>query len=138
MSFNTRLALIALVIVLVLVCGFWLFTPRAPKVPTPAPARAAIAASTTPAVSLTDSYKKGVHTLSGSVMAPDACAQVTATAAFATSTGSQEIDLELSLPATQGVCLEVPTEAAFKTTVAAPSGLPVVVELNGVIATTTP
>lgn len=136
MSSNARLALVAVIIAAVVIGGFFLSAPHAREVRVSAVRPAA--PSTTPAVSIKDSYKKGVHTLTGSVTAPDACVTVSANATFATSSETQEIDLDLSMPATDGLCLTVATEAPFKTTVSAPAGIPVVVRVNGAPATTTP
>lgn len=91
-----------------------------------------------PLVALRDSYKKGQHTIAGSVTAPTACAAVTATATFleeASSTG--RIAVALSLSNETGVCLQLPTPLSFSVTLAAPAALPISVTVNGVEASTT-
>lgn len=106
-------------------------------------------ATTTPVVTLSDSYRKGTHTLSGSVMAPDACMSVsadaslfgaassTATTTQSVATTSERIELSLVMPADDGVCLQIPTKTDFSTTIDAPEGLPIDVTLNGQPASTT-
>jgi hypothetical protein len=134
MSPNVRLSVVAVILALVIVVGFVLSVPHVRDVReavTPADA------STTPLVTIKDAYKKGTHTLSGSVLAPDACATLEASASFASSTGAQII-LDISMPPSQGMCLEVPTALPFSVTVGAPADTPITVRVNGAVATTTP
>lgn len=101
-------------------------------------ARMETAATTTPVVTLSDSYRKGVHTLSGSLTVPNACTSVTANATVLGSASSTSgIALSLSAPADDGVCLDVPQTVQFSATVTAPKGLPIIVTVNGTTATTT-
>lgn len=86
-----------------------------------------------PEIVLNDSFKKGVHTISGSLIAPNACATVTADA----SSDKNGISIALVLSSDTGVCLQLPTKISFRTTISAPSGLPIVAIVNGVTATTT-
>lgn len=95
-------------------------------------------ATPVPSVALRDSYKKGQHTITGSVMASTACAAVTAEATLqevASSTG--RIVVALSLSTDTGVCLQLPTPFGFSVTLAAPAALPISVTVNGVEASTT-
>lgn len=87
-----------------------------------------------PSVSLRDSFKKGLHTIIGSLQTPDACTVVTAEA----SADAGSIFVTLSTQRDAGVCLQVPTDVNFRATVSAPPGLPIVVTVNGAMATTTP
>ena len=93
----------------------------------------------TPSVTLQDSYKKGEHTLSGTIVTPNAC---TAVAAGATLEGdassTQAIRLDLSLSSEPGICLELPTAQEYNATVTAPAGVPITVTVDGAVATTTP
>lgn len=133
---QSRLWISAGIIAVVIIIGFVLSVPHTKEVPPPASR-----ASTTPEpaqVVVKDSYKKGVHTISGSVMAPNACASVTADATLeGDSSAPRGIALSLGMPADTGICLEVPTKIPFGTTIAAPSGLPITTTINGVIASTT-
>ncbi|MBU6321379.1 MAG: hypothetical protein KGI78_01070 [Patescibacteria group bacterium] len=137
MNSNARLILVTAIIAAALVGGFFLLTPHAREVRVASPSPAATA-SATPAITFKDAFKKGVHTFSGTVEAPDACASVSAAASVATSTDNPRIILDLSMPATEGLCLELPTPVSFSTTFAASSSLPIEVRVNGALATTTP
>lgn len=89
-------------------------------------------------VSLRDTYKKGVHTITGAVKAKTACSQVDATATLKGDVANPEgIVVEIAVTDPDGVCLQLPTSVPFSTTINAPSGLPVTVTLNGANATTT-
>ncbi len=124
------------ILALVIIILFALSVPHAREVT--APARETAVPASPPPVTLTDSYKKGTHTLSGTVLAPDACSSVTVDAALAGDASTTEsIALALTLPADSGLCLQVPTSVSFRTTLAAPAGLPIAVTVNGVPATTT-
>lgn len=91
-----------------------------------------------PPVALRDSFKKGVHTITGSVEAPDACATAIAEASLeGDATTTRRIVVAISLVESEGVCLELPTRVLFSTTLAAPAGIPLAATVNGVAATTT-
>lgn len=137
MMFQTRLWAAAFIIAVVVVGGFFLSVPRAGEVRDLEPV-AAVTAAAVPVVSVSDAYKKGVHTLSGSVTAPDACTSVSAEASVAdASSTSPRILLELTMPEDTGMCLEVPTEVSFSTAVEAPSDAALEVRVNGAAASTT-
>lgn len=92
----------------------------------------------TPLVALHDSFKKGVHTITGSIEAPNACTAVTARATFLNASSSEaNIHISLSMPEDTGVCLQIPTLVSFSTTVSAPANIPLTATVNGSIATTT-
>ncbi len=92
-----------------------------------------------PAVTLHDSFKKGVHTISGSVETPNACTEVSVSASLIGSASStQGILVAISMPPDTGVCLQVPSYAKFETTLSAPASLPLSVTVNGMSASTTP
>lgn len=96
------------------------------------------AVATIPTVTLRDSFKKGVHTISGSLEASNACIAVSASAATTGSASSTEgILVTISLQSDSGVCLQVPTRMNFETTLSAPAALPITVTVNGSLATTT-
>lgn len=133
---HTRLWAVAAIIASAVVVSFLFSVPRTGDV---APAENPEAASpATPAVSLRDSFKKGVHTIAGSVEAPDACATVSAQASLEGDTPEdQRIVVAVSLEGGEGVCLEVPTRMSFTVTAVAPAGTPLSATVNGVAATTT-
>lgn len=91
-----------------------------------------------PSVSLRDSFKKGVHTISGSVESPNACASATASATLVNDVSNNEsILVAISMSSDSGICLQVPSRASFQTTVSAPAGLPIFATVNGAFASTT-
>lgn len=91
-----------------------------------------------PSVSLRDSFKKGIHTISGSVEAPNACASVSASASLVSDASNKEsISVAISISPDSGICLQVPTRTSFQTTISAPAGLPISATVNGVLASVT-
>ncbi|MDD2657271.1 MAG: hypothetical protein PHD04_01240 [Candidatus Pacebacteria bacterium] len=133
---HMRLWVAATIIALVVGIGFVLSVPHTRDVPQE---QSALSLKTSvPEVAFRDVLKKGVHTLSGSLMAPDACAAVSSAATLSGEASSTEaILLAITLESSSGVCLEVPTRMTFQTTVKASARLPVIVTVNGEIATTT-
>lgn len=93
------------------------------------------ASSTPPAVSLKDSYKKGAHTLTGSLTVPTPCHSVTASASFLPSEVPPTIRVDVDAPADDGLCLTLPTDKTFSLSVSAPQDVPTVVYVNGIPAT---
>lgn len=98
-----------------------------------------IETASVPSVTLHDSFKKGLHTISGSLVAPNACAPVSASATLAGNASStQSILIAISLQTDSGVCLQMPTQMNFQTTISAPASLPIMATVNGSPASTTP
>ncbi|TSA44208.1 hypothetical protein D4R49_00540 [bacterium] len=131
----SRLWVLTAIIAFAILVGFVFSVPHTRDSTKPVEKNAATSA---PAVTLRDSFKKGVHTITGSLLAPNACSVVTAQATLsgeASSTSS--ILLELLLPKDSGLCLQVPIKITFSTTITAPAQLPIIVTVNGVAATTT-
>jgi len=132
---HTRLWAAAAIIAAVLFLGFALSVPHTRDV-----AEAPTTAETTnvPSVSLRDVFKKGTHTITGSIKAPNACTVVTATAtAVGNASSTERIHIDISMAEDQGVCLQLPTTENFSTTIAAPANLPLRATVNGEEATTT-
>ncbi|MDE2021731.1 MAG: hypothetical protein KGI71_02295 [Patescibacteria group bacterium] len=132
---HTRLWIAAAIIAIVIVAGFVLSVPHTREVAqTPAPQPVAAV----PSVTLHDVFKKGIHTITGSLEAPDACTIVTATTSLeGDASSTQDILLAVSMPPDTGVCLQLPTRMDFSTTAAAPALTPITVTVNGVVASTT-
>lgn len=126
-----RLWIAAGIIALIILAGFTLYVPHTRDSGTPQTLEAAV--EVVPPVTVHDSYKKGVHTITGSLEVVDACVGVTA-AAITTDSG---ISLSISTDTDTGVCLQLPTRATFSTTITAPANAPITVTVNGVQATTT-
>lgn len=131
---HKRLYLAAAIIAGVLVIGFLL---RVPRVRDGEIVQETIESKALPVVVLRDTYKKGTHTITGTVTAPNACATLEARA-VTTGDPASAIIVELTLTEDEGICLEVPTPLTFSMTVAAPEGLPLSATVNGVFSTTTP
>jgi hypothetical protein len=100
------------------------------------------AASTTTNVSVVtvhDIFKKGVHTISGSIDVSNACTPVSASATLVgTASSTESILVAITLQVDPGICLQVPTSVSFRTTLTAPARLPIDVTVNGTPASTTP
>lgn len=133
---HSRLWVLATIIALAIILGFFVSVPHTQDV---AKAPAEIEIQTSPAVSITDSFKKGVHTITGSLIVPNACTAVTARAAQVDSASStSDILVELSFPEDAGICLQLQTRATFSVKVDAPARLPISVTVNGVAASIAP
>jgi len=131
---SLRLLGAAAIIAGVLVISFIILAPHTHDIqaPTPSPA-----ATSVPAVTLHDSYTKGLHTITGTVEAPNACAIVTADAALSEQTSQQSILVRISLSEDSSVCLQLPTAMDFLTTLSAPAHLPIEAVVNDSAASTT-
>ena len=133
---HTRLLISAGIIALVIGLGFMLSVPHTTR--DVVQKSAAETTPVVPVVTVRDTYKKGVHTITGSLQAPNACSTVTAQAALAGDASSTEsIQLSLTMPTDTSVCLQLPTSAKFVATVTAPAKLPITVTVNGNVASTT-
>ncbi len=123
------------IIAIIIIGGFALSVPHTrdfgqiARVPQPA--------TSTPAVAYTDTYRRGTHAISGTVLAPDACTTVTASATTTAAASSTAIALSIEIPLDSGVCLQLPTKIPFSATVSAPKNAPITVTVNGTVATTT-
>ncbi|MBU6490576.1 hypothetical protein KGQ25_00210 [Patescibacteria group bacterium] len=91
-----------------------------------------------PKVTLRDAFKKNLHTITGSIEAPNACAVVNASATVAgTASSTGSILIAVSLSTDTGVCLQLPTNISFEAAVTAPANFPLEATVNGVAASTT-
>lgn len=131
-----RLWLAALIIAFVIIISFVLTVPHTRDLPKALEPEKAVAVVSS--VTLHDVYKKRMHTITGSLVAPDACTSVTAQASMVgNASGTQSISVAITMPASTGVCLELPTKTSFSTRIAAPAGLPLSATVNGAVATAT-
>lgn len=134
---HKRLLISSSIIAFVILISFALSVPHTRDVAEKLPSTAVI--EDTPIITLRDAFKKGLHTISGSIQVPNACTAVSAVASLAGNASSTEsILLEISVQSDSGVCLQLPTKATFQTTVSAPANLPFTVTVNGSVATTSP
>lgn len=134
---HKRLLVVAAIVASAVVASFLFSVPRTGDVSAPAE-EARVENLVPPAVSLRDSFKKGVHTITGSVETPDACATASAQALLeGDAPENQHIVIAISLEESEGVCLELPTRVGFSATLTAPAGVPLSATVNGAVATTT-
>lgn len=132
---HKRLWISATIIAFAIIAGFVFSVPHTRDIPR-APESPKV--TVVPPVTLHDAFKKGMHTIIGSVEVPNACTNVTATASLVGDASStQNIVVAISMPSDSGVCLELPTRMTFSTTIAAPAHLPLSATVNGMAATTT-
>lgn len=134
---HMRLWASAAIITVVILVAFALSVPHTRDIklesPTPPEAETKI-----PTVILNDAFKKGLHTLSGSVEAPNACSLVSASATIVENASStQSVLIAISVQKDEGICLQVPTRINFKTTISAPANLPITATVNGFPASLT-
>jgi hypothetical protein len=133
---NTRFWVAAAIIAVVIIASFVLSVPHTIDIAVFSAPPAGPAAP--PLVTLHDTFKKGVHTITGSLEAPNACAIVAAEASLESdASGEESIHVALSLESDAGVCLQLPTRMDFSTTLEAPAGIPLSATVNGAPATTT-
>ncbi|MCX6787535.1 MAG: hypothetical protein NTY93_03410 [Candidatus Kaiserbacteria bacterium] len=134
---HTRLLSAAVIIALVIIVGFVLSVPH-----TRDSALTDLSQTKTaniPTVALHDVFKKGVHTITGSLNAPNACAAITAKASLVgDASNATGILVAISMSEdTDDVCLQLPTRMNFSVTISAPASLPLTATVNGFVATTT-
>ncbi len=135
----TRLWVVTAIIASIILISFVFSVPHTREVDTIH--SSSIATTTVPTVALHDVYRRGTHTITGSVMAPNPCVNLSVDAVpipGSTASSTQVgILVEVSLPADVGICLQEPLLMNFSTTVTAPASLPISATVNGVVATTT-
>ena len=131
---HTRLLVVATIIAGIILAGFALSVPHTRDVvETSLP----LAPESQPSVALRDSFKKGLHTITGAIEAPNPCTTLSADAVPVGASSTEGILVEISLPTDAGICLKRPVTMRFSTTIAAPASLPIIATVNGVAATTT-
>lgn len=133
---HTRLWIAAAIIAFIVIVSFALSVPHTRDVPLTTTLQTE--STNTPVVTLHDSFKKGVHTITGSIEAPNACTVLDAEAKLLNGASSTDgILIEISMPEDSGICLQIPTRLNFSTTISAPANIPITATVNGLIATTT-
>ena len=135
---HVPLRVVAALIACLIIASFLVSVLRTRENAKPAVSKMAVATTTIQSVALHDNFKKGVHTITGAIIVPDACTTASATASPAGSGSTTEsINVAVAVPDDAGICLQIPSVIHFSTTLAAPSGLPMTATVNGVAATTT-
>lgn len=90
----------------------------------------------TPNITLSDVYKKGIRTFSGSVEAPTPCTEVVVHGEISSST-PERITISILMPPDTSICLQQITKVPFKVTLPATVAAVVEVLVNGRQASTT-
>jgi hypothetical protein len=133
---HTRLWIAATIIAAIILGGFILSVPHTHDVMQPEGTGAAPV--TTPIVKVHDVYRKGTHTLTGTIEAPNPCTTLSANAALTGDASStQAIAIMLTMPEDTGICVQQAVSLSFSATVAAPAETPITASVNGVPATVT-
>jgi hypothetical protein len=131
---HTRLWIVSAIIAAIILILFVLSVPHTRDIPQPAPLAEATAPA--PEVTLRDVFKKGTHTITGSVQAPTPCTTLSAEASLAGDASSTSaIVIAITMPKDTGICIQQIADLPFSVTVEAPEGVPVQVSVNGAAAT---
>ncbi len=129
--------IVGLVIVAFVVLSIVSFSPRLPdgkrsvvtvEAPIVAPIRI---------ISLSDSYRRGKHTIRGSVSIPTTCYTVDSKSLLVPSTTPQVIRVDLFIPKDNGRCLDLPSTDSFKIIEKASKNSIIKVYINNTFATST-
>ncbi len=132
-----RITYAALIIAVAIMIGFALSIPHTSEIEQIVEVEET--APIVPVVTIHDSYKKGVHTITGSLELPNACMTLLAEATAQTNASTTEaITLALTTSTDTGVCLQIPKVKNFSTTIEAPDDVPIQVLVNGAAASTSP
>jgi hypothetical protein len=135
---HMRLWASAAIIAFVILITFALSVPRVRDIPVESVISPTEKETTVPTVTLHDSFKKGLHTITGSIETPNACTRVLAKASIVGDASStQNILVEIATQTDSGVCLQIPTRADFQATTSAPANLSITAVINGSDAITT-
>lgn len=131
---HRRLWITATILAGVILASFVLSVPRTRDVPESMISPEIV--ETVPEVTLHDTYRKGTHTISGSIEAPNPCTSLDASATLeGTASGSETIIVSFTMPKDSGICVQQAVNLPFSVTVVAPAELPISAIVNGSPAT---
>jgi hypothetical protein len=130
-----RLALTVFLAVMIVIASFAFFTPHANKNVELAPVAEKLTI-TLPNVRYSDTYKKGIHTINGSVSAPTPCTELSASLGVASGT-PELISVTLLMPRDTGICLQRSTTLPFTVSTPASAKADIEILVNGMLATST-
>ncbi len=132
---HKRLWIAASIIAFVIFISFMLSVPHTKDIEEKTLSKKS--AQITPTVVVHDLFKKGVHTITGTVEVPNQCTSITAGASLqSTASSTGNIVVAISTTADSGVCLELPAHPTFQTSITAPANIPILVTVDGGDATT--
>ncbi len=129
---NVRLVVSIFICIVVITAGIFFFaTYEGAQVKEKVPTQA----TTTPAVTLKDSFKKGIHTITGTVTVPTPCTEIDANAAVDSAQNPPVIQVNITTTASEGICLLRAENEAFTLKVTAPESATVVTSVDGILVT---
>lgn len=131
---HTRLWVVATIIAGIILVGFVLSVPHTRDILEPKPDTTPESA---PQATVHDAYRKGVHTISGTIQAPNPCTALSATATVDTAAGADQIIVAVSMPKDTGICIQQMTALPYSVTVEAAASAQILLTVNGVTASTT-
>lgn len=135
MMSHKRLYIAAAIVAVLVLISFLISVPRAED---GAEVARTEETSTVPSeISLSSVYNKGAYTISGAVLAPDACTSAT-TEARLVGDPATGIEVAITLSESDDVCLEIPTMTRFSLSLTAPAELPIAATVNGTPVAITP
>lgn len=130
-----RIALGTSVLIVITVLIFVFSIPHAntPGESGPAPL---VIAPVVPGISIRDVYKKGAHTITGSLKVPNHCTTVSVESVL-DGEPTKGILILLTVLEDEGICLQEKVERSFTTSIVAEEKMPIRVLINGTEATVT-
>ena len=132
---SSRFWTAAAIIALAVIIGFALSVPHTRDASQPMTTQNAVPI---PSVTVHDDFKKGFHTITGSLEVPDACTTIAAHASVTgTASSTEKILIAISMPKDTEVCLHIPTTENFSITISAPAHTPITTTINGSSTSTT-
>ncbi len=134
-----RLFIIALILIAFGILSIFIFSPHLTNNGNIA-AHVSVATSTPHVitlVSLQNSYRRGKHTIKGSLVMPTPCYTITANTSMVPSTTPPVIRLNLVVPIDTGRCLALTATTTFSTTQVAAKGAIIKAYINNTFATST-
>ncbi len=127
-----RVAGATIIILLVLILGFTLSVPRIQDVAEESETLRTEESVTVPTLTLERSYRRGTHTLTGTLLVDTYCTMVTTEAVVTPEDVSPSvITLKLATEEVAGVCLMLAEERSFSVSIEAPEDSMVEVFVNG-------
>lgn len=134
---HTRLGLVATIIAGIILVGFVISVPHTRDSADLLESTTEVIA-TVPEVTVRDVYRKGTHTITGSLQVPNPCSVIETQATLeGADSDTKSILVAITIPKDTGICLQEPVTLPFSVTIPAPTNLPIQVTVNGITATVT-
>jgi hypothetical protein len=129
-----RIALSVFLASIILVAGFVFSIPHANKDNEIGPSVETKSLSILPTIFIHDTYKKGIHSITGSLAIPTPCMKATTEALVLPHEGSttpQIIHIEISIPEDAGPCLQLAATSTFSASLSADANVVIEASVNG-------